>query len=177
MVVAHRQLLKSKLKREELLFITANMNKHRLVQWINLFAGICIFFSLHTVPLDQLGTVISALIAPVMVMGTAWFAISFGAIPAHLIACSLEVTFWMYCAFKMSFTTMFLAIGFITPVTLWPVLAFIYVAVDFSCAQYDSADGLKAGLDEALLKHSRAALIFYEREGIDLLNSSDPKIK
>jgi len=166
MALAHRRLLKARLKEEDQSFVTTNMNKHRLVQWINLVAAVCIFLSLREVPTDQLGLVITALIAPVMVMGAAWFAISFGAIPAHLIECSIEVTFWMYTAFKLSFTTMFLAIGFVTPTTLWPVLVVIYIAVDFSCAQYDTSDGLKAGLDDALLKHSRAALLFYQRQGI-----------
>lgn len=35
-----------------------------------------------------------------------------------------------------------------------------------SCIQHDTADGLKAGLDEALLKHSRAALMYYLKQGI-----------
>ena len=38
-----------------------------------------------------------------------------------------------------------------------------------SCIQYDCTDALKVGLDDALLKHSRAAIRYYqEREGISV---------
>lgn len=80
----------------------------------------------------------------------------------------MEITFRLYLAFKLSLTTMFLAIGIISPIPLRPVLIIIYIAVDFSCAQYDTSDGLKAGLDEAILKHSRAALMYYKDQGIDI---------
>lgn len=163
---AHRRLIGAQLRKDERAFVEGNIAKHRMVQWLNLAAGVLVFFALRTVSDDKMSTVITALLAPVMVMGTAWFAVSFGAVPARLIDCSMSVTFWMYTAFKVSLTTMFLAIGFITPPPLWPVLLLIYIAVDFSCAQYDTADGLKAGLDEAQLKHSRAALMYYEKQGI-----------
>lgn len=167
LVLAHRRMLKAELEEGERQFVASNINKHRLVQWVNLVGAVFVFLALRTVAPDQIGTVISALLAPVMVMGAAWFAISFGAVPMKLIDCSMEITFWMYVAFKLSFTTMFLCIGFITPPLLWPVLVIIYVAVDFSCALYDTADGLKAGLDDAMLRHSRAALIYYRRAGIN----------
>jgi hypothetical protein len=164
---ANSRLVKANLEENERLFVGANVDKHRLVQWINFLSSILVFFALQKVSQGDMGTVISALLAPVMVMGGAWFAVSFGAIPSKLIECSMSVTFWMYTAFKVSLSTMLLAISFITPWMLWPVLGLIYVAVDFSCIQYDTADGLKAGLDDALLKHSRAALLFYKRQGID----------
>ena len=165
---AHRRLFNAVLKKEELVFIIKNINKHRLVQRINLFAAILIFFALKTVSTDQMSIVTTALIAPVMIMGTARFAVSFGAIPARLISFSMEITFWLFLAFKLSLTTMFLAIGIIAPPLLWPILILIYIGVDFSCAQYDTSDWLKAGLDEASLKHSRAALIYYKQQWIDI---------
>jgi hypothetical protein len=125
--------------------------------------------ALNNTEAGSLNTVITSLIAPVMVMGTAWFAISFGAIPARLLNVSMVITFWMYLAFKLSLTTMFIAIAFIVDPLLWPVLATIYVAIDFSCSLYDTVDALKAGLDEAVLKHSRAALIYYKNKaGINI---------
>ncbi len=166
MILAHRQLLKAHLHAEEKIFVFTNINKHRTAQWINLFAAVIIFFALRSVPRADMGSVISALLAPVMVMGGAWFSLSFGAIPARLIDCSMSVTLWMYTGFKVSLTTMFLALGFITPPLLWIVFAVIYLAMDLSSTVYDTADGLKAGLDEAVLKHSRAALIYYNSQGI-----------
>lgn len=164
--LAHRRLITANLTDAEREFVDENIDKHRLVQWVNLLAGILVFISLRSVSDEKMGSVIGALLAPVMVMGAGWFAISFGAVPARLIACSMSVTFWMYTAFRVSLTAMLLAIAVIAPWTLWPVILLVSVAVDFSCTQYDTADGLKAGLDEAQLKHSRAALIYYEREGI-----------
>ena len=61
---------------------------------------------------------------------------------------------------------MVVAIGFVTPWSLWPVLALIYAAVDISCIEYDTTDGLKAGLVDAMLMHSRAALQYYAKQGI-----------
>jgi hypothetical protein len=168
---SHRTLFSAVLKPEELSFVKLNLVKHRRVQWINLISSVLIFFGLRDVPTEQIGAVITALLAPVMVMGAAWFAVSFGAIPARLIKTSMVVTFWMYVAFKVSLSTMFIAIGFVTPPAIWPVLSLIYLAVDFSCAQYDTADGLKAGLDEAVLNHSRAALLYYQQQGITLDNN------
>jgi hypothetical protein len=155
------------LKEEEEEFVQENMDKHRGSQWINLICSILVYFSLLDVSESGIGTLVLLLIAPVMVMGSAWFNISFGAIPAKLIRSSMSITFWMYSVFKVSLSTMTIGIGFLSPPLLWPVLAFIYVGVDICCIQYDTADGLKAGLDEAVLKHSRAALMFYQKEGID----------
>ncbi len=164
----HRQFLQDgNLKEHETKFVLSNIQKHRKIRWLN---GLClpaIVHALWTVDPTQMSTVIVALLAPVMVMGGAWFAVSFGAVPSKLISVSMSITFWMFTAFKLSFTTMCLAIGFVTPASLWPVIALVYVAVDISCTQYDTTDGLKAGLDEAMLKHSRAAIMFYQQHGID----------
>ncbi len=165
---ALRHLYKAQLKIEERIFIVHNINKHRLVQWINLAGAFLVFSAIQSVTFEKIDTVITALIAPVMIMGTAWFSVSFGSIPERFIDFSIEITFWLYMAFKLSLTTMFLAISVVSPNLLWPVLALIYIAVDFSCAQYDTCDGLKAGLDDVLLKHSRAALIYYQDQGIDI---------
>ena len=177
---AHRRLFNAVLKEEESSFIIKNINKHRLVQRINLLAAILILFALKTVSTDQMSIVTTALIAPVMIMGTARFAVSFGSIPARLINFSMEITFRLFLAFKLSLTTMFLAIGIIAPPLLWPILILIYIGVDFSCAQYDTSDWLKAWLDEASLKHSRAALLYYKQQWInidtDLSIDTDEKI-
>ena len=62
---------------------------------------------------------------------------------------------------------MFIAVMFVTPPFVWPALAIIYIGAVFACIQYDTADGLKAGLDEALLKHSRAAIVYYRKQGVE----------
>jgi len=162
----HRGFFSSQLKEEEKAFIKDNIRKHRIVLWINVVAAIFIYESLRRTPLESVGTVIASLIAPVMVLGTAWFSISFGGVPQRLINVAMSVSFWMFTAFVSSLSAMFIAVAFVTSPYLWPVLALIYLGALISCIQYDTADGLKVGLDEAVLKHSRAALAYYHKQGI-----------
>lgn len=161
-----RNFFSSDLQKEERLFIEENLQKHRKILWLNICAAILIFFGLRMLPFEKTGLVVSSLIAPVMVLGTAWFTISFGGIPQKLIAVAMTVTYWLFAAFSVSLSAMFLAVGFVVSPYLWPVLIFIYLATLIACIQYDTADGLKVGLDDALLKHSRAALRYYYKQGI-----------
>lgn len=163
-LIVHR-FSAAKLQKNEREFVDENINKHRLVLWLNLLGAVVTFFGLRTFD-GEIINLIAALLAPVMVMGTAWFGISFGAVPAKLIDSSMSITFWMFLAFMVSFSAMMIALGFISPPLMWPVYGVIYVGAVTSCIQYDTADGLKAGLDEALMKHSRAALIYYQKQGI-----------
>ncbi len=147
--------------------ILDNIDKHRKVQWVNLFFSGLVIFGLFQTNNEQIGNLINVLIAPVMVMGGAWFGISFGGIPEKMLDVALETTFWMFCAFLISLSTMFIAIFFITPLMLWPVFGMIYLSAVVSCIIYDTADSLKIGLDEYALRHSRAALRYYkQKEGI-----------
>jgi len=46
---------------------------------------------------------------------------------------------------------MFISVGFVTSPYLWPVLALVYIGALIICIQYDTADGLKVGLDDTVL--------------------------
>ena len=163
-----RHFFSASLRKDEESFILENITKHRHAMWVTVGVSISVFISLNNSPETVINTVVSSLIAPAMLTGSAWFAISFGGIPAKLINIALSVTFWLFMAFLASLTTMFIAVGFVTPPLLWPALVIIYTGVLVSCIQYDTADSLKAGLDEAILKHSRAALTYYKNTGIDV---------
>ncbi|MCR4328680.1 MAG: hypothetical protein NUV53_04185 [Patescibacteria group bacterium] len=162
-----RGFTKARLEKEEAAFIQDNIQKHRIALWINVTAMVFIFLGLLHTKTDAIGTVVSSLIAPVMVLGGAWFSVSFGGVPKKLISVAMSTTLWMFAAFVVSFSTMLVAVAFVTSPYLWPVLAFVYLAVLVGCIQYDTADGLKAGLDETMLRHSRAALQYYHKEGIE----------
>lgn len=97
----------------------------------------------------------------------ATICVFFGGIPAKLIDMAMSVTFWMFTAFAVSFSAMIVAVMMVSPPLVWPALILIYFGAITACIQYDTSDGFKAGLDEAVLNHSRAALRFYAREGID----------
>lgn len=161
-----RRFLVADLKPEEQAFVADNIRKHALVLWINVAGAVLIYLGLRDAAPDVIATVITSLIAPVMVLGGAWFAISFGGVPGHLIAIAMSITLWMFLSFLLSLTAMFLSVGFVTSPYLWPVLALIYIGTIVGCIQYDTADGLKAGLDEMVLRHSRAALRYYEQQGV-----------
>jgi len=158
---------KSDLGDEDLDFVNENLNKHRIAQWVNLVVTMGSGYGVAGAPPESLGTLIPGLLGPVMVLGAAWFSISFGGIPSKLIDVAMSVTFWMFTAFIASFSAMFVAVAVITPWPVWPALATIYIGTVISCVQYDTTDGLKAGLDETQLKHSRAALMDYATRGID----------
>ena len=166
--VVLRQFYKTNLSAEERSFIQDNTQKNRRALWLNVAAAVLIYIGLNQVDGDALRSIITALLAPVMVMGAAWFAISFGGIPAKLINAAMSITFWMFTAFSVSFTAMCVAICMISPWPIWIVVVVIYYGTISACLQYDTADGLKAGLDDTVLKHSRAALRFYRNQGISI---------
>jgi len=148
-------------------FIEENIQKHRRILWIVVMVGILSYFGLQTSSPDNVAVVVTALIAPAMLTGTAWFAITFGGIPAKLLSAAFSITFWMFVSFMASLTTMFVAVSFLSPIFILPVLAIIYLGILISSIQYDTTDGLKVGLDDAILKHSRAALSYYKKQGIN----------
>jgi len=145
-------------------FVLQNLEKHRKVLWLDIIGGILVYFGVKGS--GDINTVVLALIAPVTVMGAAWFAVSFGAVPKKLISEAMSITFWMFLGFTLSLTAMFVSVAYISPIVLWPVLLVILLAAIISCIKYDTADGLKAGLDEAVLTHTRYAIEYYKKSGI-----------
>lgn len=159
--------LEAGLGEEDQAFVADNTWKHRKILWINVPAAVMVWHGIADVDTVMLAILSAALVAPVMLLGGAWFSISFGGIPAKLIDIAMSITFWMFLAFTLAFTTMVVMITYITPPIIWPVLWTIQLGALISCIQYDTTDGLKAGLDEAVLNHSRAALLHYRKQGID----------
>ncbi len=143
-------------------FLNGNVGKHRFIIWLNIIATMFIYIGLNTTPTEQIPIIIGALLAPAMVTGGAWFAVSFGGIPEYLLKSAVDITFWMFLSFTLSMRTMITATMFITPYILWPILIIIELGVLIACIMYDNADGLKIGLDDTLLKHSRAAIQYYK---------------
>ena len=162
-----RDFLTAELKSHEKDFVQGNILKHRKVLWINFIIVGFVFLGLRRTPTEGINTVVSSLLAPVMVLGGAWFAISFGGVPQAFLGVAMKTTFWMFLCFTSSLTTMFIAVMFVTSPFIWPVLVLIYIGTFIGCIQYDTADGLKVGLDEWNLRHSRAAVKHYKKEGIE----------
>jgi hypothetical protein len=150
-------------------FLVENLNKHRLILWLNIIlAGYLVAYGLDAILRsgDQ-AIVVTGLLAPAMITGGAWYAVSFGGIPEKFISSALVLTFCMFLAFTLSMT---LLIALLCKLTPWPIGVFflvpMYAGLYVSSILYDNLDGLKIGLDTALLKFSRAALNYYQKHGL-----------
>lgn len=150
-------------------FLIENLQKHRIIIWCNLVLvaylatkGLSAILNAH----DQ-GTVVTGLLAPAMITGGAWYAVSFGGIPEKFIKTALWLTAFLFLSFSLSMT---LLIALLCAITPWPVGAFIlipsYVALYVASLLYDNLDGLKIGLDTTLLKYSRATLNYFQKYGL-----------
>ena len=103
------------------------------------------------------------LTAVIMVMGTAWFVITFGAVPKKLELVAMDITFWLFLGFTLSLEWMIVFMIIDSPLSA-PFLLLIFWAVYVSAVQYDTMDALKAGLDEAQLRFTRLGRIIYRRQ-------------
>jgi hypothetical protein len=163
--LALRRFLEAELEDAKKIFLEQNIRKHRIVLWVNIGASALIVFALRDTLESAIGTVITAMIAPVMVLGGGWFAISFGCIPKELLKVAMSTTMWMFMAFMVSLSAMFISVGFVASPYFWPVLALVYIGLLISCVQYDTADGLKLGLEEAAFLNYRYGVWFYKKQG------------
>jgi len=150
-------------------FLVENLNKHRLVLWLNVILAAYLAFSglAAILKFGDPSTVVTGLLAPAMITGGAWYAVSFGGIPEKFISSAFVLTFCMFLAFTLSIT---LLVALLFKLTPWPVGVFfllpIYAGLYLASILYDNLDGLKIGLDTALLKFSRASLNFYQKHGL-----------
>jgi hypothetical protein len=157
-------------------FLVENLNKHRLILWLNvILAGYLSAFGLDAIlKHGDAAVVVTGLLAPAMITGGAWYAVSFGGIPEKFISSALVLTFCMFLAFTLSMT---LLIALLCRLTPWPIGAFfllpMYGGLYVASILYDNLDGLKIGLDTALLKFSRAALNYYQKHGLVIRSDAE----
>jgi hypothetical protein len=153
----------------EIDFLVENLNKHRIILWLNIIlTGYLAAYGLDAIlKHGDPAVVVTGLLAPAMITGGAWYAVSFGGIPEKFINSALVLTFCMFLAFTLSMT---LLISLLCKLTPWPIGAFflipMYGGLYIASVLYDNLDGLKIGLDTALLKFSRAALNYYQKHGL-----------
>lgn len=163
-------IFKYPLQTKEIDFIHDNINKHRIVLWVNVISSLIVFSSLRGLSVAELNSLITALMAPAFVTGGAWFAITFGGVPQRLLPLAINITLWMFAAFTVSLTSMFISLYFILPIQIFLVFGFIVLAIIISAVRYDNVDGLKAGLDEALRMHSLTHLKYLkDHQGAEII--------
>ena len=150
-------------------FLVENLKKHRLILWVNII--LVLFLGIYGLEVllktGNTAIVVSGLLAPAMITGAAWFAISFGGIPEKFISVAFTLTFSMYLSFTLSMTLLTCLLVAITPwfIGLF-ILVPIYLTLYLASILYDNVDGLKIGLDTALLKFSRATINYYQKQGL-----------
>ncbi|MDP3741067.1 MAG: hypothetical protein Q8R08_01950, partial [bacterium] len=89
------------------------------------------------------------------IVGIAWFVLTFAALPKRHINAAMRCTEHMFSAFLGGVIALTVFAGFTAPLSLLVIMP-IYVWMYSSAAIYDSADRLKAGLDEQKLKAAEA---------------------
>jgi ABC-type multidrug transport system fused ATPase/permease subunit len=166
-------VLSVNLNKYEAAIIRQNIRKHRTVFWITLAGGLFVWYGISISEKDKLGELVSAMLAPSVVTGTAWFAISFGGVQEKLLKAAIDLTKWMFAAFILSLVTMAIAL---IQIVSWPVaivVCFIIGLVIFSAITYDNVDSLKIGLDDALRRHSLTMLYKLYSDGIETVDSDE----
>lgn len=156
---------KYKLTKFEIAFIMDNIQKHRIVLWVNFIGGMIAFYALADNSQEQLNSIVLLLMVPIFVTGSAWFMISFGGVPTKLLDVALIITFWIFSAFTLSLTTMLIVAYYILEGEMFIqiVILFIYICIILSAIIYDDLDGLKIGLDETLKDNSEATLRYLKK--------------
>lgn len=153
------------------LMILDNIKKHRWIAWVNAFSAVYMaFFGLDTIlNVDDVDVsiIVTGLLAPAMVTGSAWFNVSFGGIPSTYIRSALLITSTMFLSFSLSITLLtVILIGIVHWAIAACILIPIYLALYIACILYDNTDGLKIGLDETQLKFSRAMINYHRKTGL-----------
>lgn len=139
-------------------FLLANLNKHRVILWVNVAAVAAMRLGgLMALDHSLLTMLLPSLTGPVVVSGVAWYTISFIGVPEKFLANAMLVTGILFLALSLSLTALFAVLAVLVPTIVTVlVLAPIYIALYGAAVFYDNLDGLKAAANQALSPTSRA---------------------
>lgn len=145
--------------------IELNIEKYRFVLWVNFIFGIIASRGFFVTEKGDITVVLIAITAPTIVLGGAWFSISFGGVPDKLLKAAVSLTKWLFVAFCMCLITAALAITHIASIEISIVFIAVVLIAIFSAITYDNLDSLKIGLDDTLRRQSLTALAKLGSEG------------
>lgn len=141
--------------------LVENLRKHRLILWLNVvLATGLLLLGAGTLRLEEpivVAYLFSGLIGP----GIAWYTMSLSGIPGKHLGTALVLTFWLFLAFSIVSTVLFVAACSLVP--WWfalGVLAPTYISVYCAAVLHDNLDGLRIGPASEQLRFSRAVLLF-----------------
>ena len=173
-LVAFRRLLlsrldASRLESAECEFLTANLQKHRLILWANVLLSL-LLFTRQPLTSNADFFLLVMIGIPTLVSGITWYTISFSGIPERFIESAMLLTGGLYLVFTFGLSAMlWLGASRLPSLILIILLLPSYLIIYFIGILYDNLDGLKIGLDTKLFRYSRASLRYYQRHGVNLL--------
>lgn len=153
----------NKLNKEQRELTEKNTAKHAKIFFSMILIMIYTYFIINNYYLNSIGTVMTALLGVLFISGTAWFAVTFGAIPVRFIDFAVQITAWLFGAFAFSMSMVFVAACIALPF-LTPVFFITFFALYVASVKYDIVDALKLGIDEAVYKHSTVGRTYFIRE-------------
>lgn len=149
---------------DQMVFLQDNARKHlRALVSLVMLVPLMVLGLAQAKP-EILPVLVGGLAAPVFVTGAAWFVITFGVVPEQLLGVAMILTRRMFTAFLLSLTLCFIAVGWVCPWPLWLILAIVWWLTWSAAFLYDCVDGLKTGLEPALLENSRYGTKFFRRQ-------------
>jgi len=154
---------RTKLNEEQNSFLELNVKKHVKIFILILITMPYVYFVITRFYLDKIDIVMTALLGVLFVSGTAWYAISFGTVPARFLEFALEITSYLFAGFTVSLAAVLIA-GSIAVPFLIPILFIAFFNLYAASVKYDIADSLKIGIDEAMFKHAIVGRRYFTKE-------------
>ena len=153
----------NKLKKEQKEITIINIKKHlNIFILMTLIMPYC-YFIITNYYIDKIDIVISSLLGVLLISGTAWFAITFGAIPIIFCDFAIKTTAHLFASFAFSMAAVFVAASIAVPF-LSPILFLCFFTLYSASVKYDIVDALKLGIDEAIYKQAKVGRIYFVGE-------------
>lgn len=157
------QLRKKELDKDQMELFVLNVKKHRRIFILILFVVPYVYFTISNFYFNQIDTVISSLFGVLLISGTAWYAVTFGAIPVKFMSFAINITAYLFTSLAVSMASVFIAASIATPL-LSPVMFIAFYTLYVASVQYDVADALKLGIDETIYQHAKVGRLYFTRE-------------
>lgn len=153
----------NKLNTEQKELTIINIKKHTHIFLLMLLTLPYTYYILSNFYVDKIDVVMTALLGALFVSGTAWFAITFGAIPERFMNFAIKTTAYLFTAFAVSLTAVF-AVGLLEVPLISPILFIIFISLYTASVKYDVVDALKIGIDEAIFKHAKVGRVYFLKQ-------------
>ena len=153
----------NELNKEQRVLTEKNISKHTKIFFSMIAVMAYTFFVVNYFYFDSISSVMTALLGVLFVSGTAWFAITFGAIPSRYMDFAIQTTAYLFTTFAFSASAVFVASSIALPL-LTPIFFIAFITLYAASVKYDIVDALKMGIDETIYKHAKVGRTYFIRE-------------